>query len=614
MPVSALLDITSIKHRALADYLKRQRGQLSSKEETELLKQMWKQSSDKGSTITYKGRALKFNTAKNLLSARAQSNLMSVLMASVKELGRALSYCIDDNFSVFDHITKRFPSGILDIVQTVLDDQCISYEIIDERQVPEPRYDWELTVRELRGPQADLSEIIGNENHGAVEWCMGTGKTIAMALCTTKHKVQTLIAVPFKTLMEQTKNELLKFTTISEDQIGLCGDGKLELAPVTITTYDTFERHLDDFINYGFRMLLIDEAHFAGSRELYESVLSIPAYYRYFFTGTLYREDHPNRVAGHLDTHGENLLLKAVCSKVLSHRSYQDGVKEGYLAPIRVQVLEIDSELEGCGYAEARKRGIVHNEERNALFVDAITDQVDSGKTVLGLCIEVEHVDILSEMLREHGYEVRTITGSTPRHERDVIISELRERRIHIVIGSSCVRYGVNVQTLDVVANVGGLRAYRATLQGVTRGNRMGELRDAGNALVYAKNAALVIDCMDKHHRQLQNHSFERFAAYHKEGFDVPQYEEYLEEKRMIMEGERIRREEDRRRRQLARVARLPKLKNDLIKAIAMRDDPDHPDRMGLSLKQIKRHVETLEREIKSIESFAESNLGAKED
>lgn len=612
-PTKELLDFTSANNRHLADYQKKQRGQLESKDEMELLTILWEHGHGMRSSIEFQGKSLSMDEAKARLSAKASQSLVSVMMAGRKTLARALATCIDDRFSVFDNLEETFPVGILPEVERVLKDSHTEYVINDKRVRPEAKYtEWGLDNRwaELRPPQQKMEELVKEHEHFGIEWCVGSGKTLGLTLPIIINQVDSVFVVPSVELVQQTARKIAEYTNIDPAFIGECYGSKLELRPVTVTTTATLERHLDEFKRFGFQQLIVDEAHYAGARGLYEAVNELPCYFRYFASGTLYRVDHDKRKPGQLDLHGENLLLKALIGEVKDYRSYQDGVKSGYLCQVTVDCVDSGPEMKGCGYKEARERGIVNNAYRNTNFARRIKEEMDKGKTVLCLVVETAHTEVLKETLEDVGVYAGVITGKTKPELRDSLLSDMRNRKVHCIIGTSCVRTGVDVATLDVVANVGGLKSYRSTIQGTGRGTRAGKLENEDGLIEYIKGGAIILDSMDKHHPSLATHAMQRMLAYHKEGFDVPHLAEHFREEEVIRQKQKERAIRTMEAIRGQRAKRLPHLKKQLIELEILRDDPEAVTDM--SLPAIKKHIDRIQREINTIEATmrAEQQLG----
>jgi len=601
-PIKDILDITSTNNRQLADYQKKQRGWLESKDELELIRLIWEKAHNKISTITFQGKELTIDQAKAKISTKAQKEIVGILMASASEFNRKAANCIDDRFTMFDHLEGTFPIGILPEVEDTLTRSLTSYKIIDKRTVPNKVHThWKLNEDiVLRKPQEKIRTLFEEDEHFGFEWSVGSGKTMALTITIVDKQVNSLVIVPSLSLVDQTIEKILNCTNITKDEIGKVCTGFNQLRPITVTTINSLESKLEDFIKFGYDQLLVDEAHYAGARGLFEAISEIPSYYRYFASGTMYRLDHEKRVPGQLDMVGENMLLKGLIGKIKDYRSYEDGVDDGYLCKVTVECVDPGPALPGCGYREARTKGIINNAYRNSNFGKRIKELTDDNKIVLCLVVEQKHAEILQECFIDTEVYAPIICKDTSASLRKTIIDDLRNRDINCVIGTPCIRTGLDISTLDVVANIGGMKSYRTTIQGSGRGTRAGSLVDEDNLISYIKEGAIVLDCMDTHHNILEQHALQRMQAYHKEGFDVPHLKEYLEDQQMVVERQKKKARRMVEENKNKNIMRLPKLKKQLIEMQILRDDPDA--KSDMSLLEIKKHIDRLQNEINLIE------------
>jgi superfamily II DNA or RNA helicase len=120
----------------------------------------------------------------------------------------------------------------------------------------------------------------------------GTGKTeIALAII-ARHQASALIVVPLRDLMYQWQRRLAKGLGV---EAGILGDGRRELWPITVTTYDSAYIHMKDAGNR-YRLIVYDEAHHLPAPSLQESALDSLAPMRLGLTATPWRADGGDRL------------------------------------------------------------------------------------------------------------------------------------------------------------------------------------------------------------------------------------------------------------------------------------------------------------------------------
>ncbi|UJH69526.1 DEAD/DEAH box helicase family protein [Ornithinimicrobium sp. INDO-MA30-4] len=101
----------------------------------------------------------------------------------------------------------------------------------------------------------------------------GAGKTLVGAAAMAKSKTTTLILVTNTVSARQWREELLKRTSLTEDEIGEYSGARKEIRPVTIATYQvlTLKRkgiypHLDLLDARDWGLVLYDEVHLCRPR------------------------------------------------------------------------------------------------------------------------------------------------------------------------------------------------------------------------------------------------------------------------------------------------------------------------------------------------------------
>jgi len=127
---------------------------------------------------------------------------------------------------------------------------------------------------------------------GVVVKPTGTGKTeIALAII-ARHRVSALIVLPLRDLMYQWQRRIRQGLGFDA---GVLGDGRREVWPITVTTYDSAYIHMKEIGNR-YRLIVYDEAHHLPGPTLQESALDCLAPMRLGLTATPWRADGRDRL------------------------------------------------------------------------------------------------------------------------------------------------------------------------------------------------------------------------------------------------------------------------------------------------------------------------------
>ena len=92
---------------------------------------------------------------------------------------------------------------------------------------------------------------------GVVVKPTGTGKTEIALSVIARHAAPTLVVAPLRDLMYQWQRRIKKGLGF---EAGVLGDGRQEIWPITVTTYDSAWIHMKAIGNR-YRLIVYDEAH-----------------------------------------------------------------------------------------------------------------------------------------------------------------------------------------------------------------------------------------------------------------------------------------------------------------------------------------------------------------
>ena len=125
----------------------------------------------------------------------------------------------------------------------------------------------------------------------------GAGKTLVGAGAMAQAKSTTLILVTNTVSARQWKHELVKRTSLTEDEIGEYSGTRKEIRPVTIATYQVLTTrrkgvypHLELFDSRDWGLIVYDEVHLLPA-PVFKFTADLQARRRLGLTATLVRED-----------------------------------------------------------------------------------------------------------------------------------------------------------------------------------------------------------------------------------------------------------------------------------------------------------------------------------
>ncbi|CAB4586697.1 MAG: helicase [Actinobacteria bacterium] len=303
--------------------------------------------------------------------------------------------------------------------------------------------DWKI-----RPYQELAAEGFWHGGSGVVVLPCGAGKTIVGAAAMAHAKATTLILVTNTIAARQWREELLKRTTLNEDEIGEYSGAKKEIRPVTIATYQVMTKkkngvyaHLDLFDTHDWGLIIYDEVHLLPA-PIFRFTADIQSRRRLGLTATLVRED---------GMEGEVFSL-------IGPKRYDVPWKEiesqGYIAPaecieVRVNLTEAERLLYATAEPENRYRTCATTRTKRNV-VEALVEK-HSGEQILVIGQYIDQLDELSEALG-----VPLIKGDTPIKEREILFNKFRTGEVTCLVVSKVANFSIDLPDATIAIQVSG--------------------------------------------------------------------------------------------------------------------------------------------------------------
>ena len=200
----------------------------------------------------------------------------------------------------------------------------------------------------LRPYQQQAVEGFWHGGSGVVVLPCGAGKTLVGAGAMAQAKATTLILVTNTVSARQWKHELVKRTSLTEEEIGEYSGTRKEIRPVTIATYQvlTTKRkgvypHLELFDSRDWGLIVYDEVHLLPA-PVFKFTADLQARRRLGLTATLVRED------------GRESDVFSLIGPKRFDAPWKEIEAQGYIAP--ADCVEVRVNLTDVGAARVRDR------------------------------------------------------------------------------------------------------------------------------------------------------------------------------------------------------------------------------------------------------------------
>lgn len=354
-----------------------------------------------------------------------------------------------------------------------------------------PRH-FDSAFEDLRDYQIDAVGELLTAGYGRSELPTGSGKTHMLYALHRAYQSPTLVLVPTRDLLMQT---VKFFNGEKEVDFGVVGAGCYAPAPNVISTYKSAGQ-LDIA---AFKVIILDEAHHAGSTTLTDLFIRARTIHRFGLSGT---------TEGRSDS--AELLMESLLGPVRYRADYAELRNQGYLAELDCYFA---SALAQPGYAMCRefasleKGCIVYNTQRNDMIMH-ILRAIPDEEQVMVFCRQLKHMELL-----QAGTGIEVIHGKLKMDVRQQMLKRLVSGELRHVITTPIFVEGMNIPSLSVLINAAGGKGRIPTLQRVGRGSRVTE----------TKNTCVYIDFYDMGPPIIERQAKQRMALLRKQGHTVKQ-------------------------------------------------------------------------------------------
>ncbi|MBC9734902.1 DNA repair helicase XPB [Nocardioides marmotae] len=303
--------------------------------------------------------------------------------------------------------------------------------------------DWQL-----RDYQRDAAESFWHGGSGVVVLPCGAGKTLVGASAMAHAQATTLILVTNTVSARQWKDELVRRTSLTEDEIGEYSGSVKEVRPVTIATYQvlTTKRkgvypHLELLDARDWGLIIYDEVHLLPA-PIFRMTANLQARRRIGLTATLVRED------------GREGDVFSLIGPKRYDAPWKDIEAQGWIAPadcveVRVTLPTDERLVYAVAEPEERYRLASCTAEKTRVVRDIVASHRDQPTLVIGQYIE--QLDELAAAL-----DAPVIKGDTPVKERQRLFDAFRAGEVGLLVVSKVANFSIDLPSAEVAIQVSG--------------------------------------------------------------------------------------------------------------------------------------------------------------
>ena len=303
--------------------------------------------------------------------------------------------------------------------------------------------DWEL-----RDYQQLAADSFWEGGSGVVVLPCGAGKTMVGAAAMSKAKATTLILVTNTVAGRQWRDELLRRTSLTPDEIGEYSGEKKEIRPVTIATYQVVTRKtkgefraLELFDSRDWGLIIYDEVHLLPA-PVFRMTSDLQSRRRLGLTATLVRED------------GREGDVFSLIGPKRYDAPWKDIEAQGWIAPadcteVRVQLSESERMVYATAEQADKYRLAATTPEKNRVVKKLLAMHPEEPALIIGA-----YVDQLEEIAEE--LDVPVIDGKTSTAKREKLYQQFRDGEITTLAVSKVANFSIDLPGASVAIQISG--------------------------------------------------------------------------------------------------------------------------------------------------------------
>ncbi|HEU4911034.1 MAG TPA: DNA repair helicase XPB [Actinomycetes bacterium] len=345
----------------------------------------------------------------------------------------------------------------------------------------------------MRPYQHEAVEGFWHGGSGVVVLPCGAGKTIVGAAAMARAGATTLILVTNTVAARQWRHELLKRTSLTEEEIGEYSGARKEVRPVTIATYQVMTTrrkgvytHLELLDARDWGLVVYDEVHLLPA-PIFRMTADLQARRRLGLTATLVRED------------GREGDVFSLIGPKRYDAPWKDIESQGYIAPadcVEVRVTLSDSERLAYATAEPEERyRFASTSATKTRVVERLVAR-HTGEQVLVIGQYLDQLDDLGNRL-----DAPVIKGETTVKERERLFDAFRAGEVSLLVVSKVANFSIDLPEASVAIQVSGTFGSRQE-EAQRLGRVLRPKSDGRTARFYAVTSRDTVDQEFAAHRQ----------------------------------------------------------------------------------------------------------------
>lgn len=329
-----------------------------------------------------------------------------------------------------------------------------------------------LTLRDYQQEslQAILREFRAGITRQLVSLPTGTGKTILFGALAKELNRKTLIVAHREELLTQARDKILLLWPDAD--IGIIKAERNEINhQILVASVQTISRpqRLEQLVNRGISLLVIDEAHHAAATSYRKVIAELG------FAGA----DPGKLLVGVTATpqRGDKLGLDSVFQKIVYRRSLPVMIAAGYLADLKGVQVKANVDLSKVhtragDFAQGELEAAVNTAEANQIIVKAFKYYA-SNRRAAAFCAGVQHAKDLADTFNQAGIKASAVWGDMDPESRKATLEAYEAGQIQVLTNCEILTEGWDSPATDCLLMARPTKSGALYQQMIGRGTRL---------------------------------------------------------------------------------------------------------------------------------------------
>jgi superfamily II DNA or RNA helicase len=308
------------------------------------------------------------------------------------------------------------PRGCLDDALELIKIHNIKPELADERFGGNSI---DVTFKgELRPLQQEAAQQLVAHGYGILSAPTAFGKTVIAAWLIANRRVNTLVLVHRRQLMDQWRERLALFLGMPLEEVGQVSGGKKKITgSIDIGLIQSLNRkgEVKDMVA-GYGQIIVDECHHIPAFTFEQVLKQVKAKYIVGLTATPIRKD------------GHHPIIVMQCGPI---RFRESAKKQAAARPFEHVVITRHTNFRMAGESADVKiqdiyAALVLDKDRNKLIFDDLRKAIEMGRSPLLLTERVQHLEQFADQLKGIAQNIIVLKGGMGSRQRKAMADQIK--------------------------------------------------------------------------------------------------------------------------------------------------------------------------------------------